>query len=239
MLLTRNRRNLQARSASRRRRHPLTIADQHTRFLLTCRGLLSTKGVGVKPFFERAFREYGLPLAIRTDNGVPFATTGIHGLSQINVWWMRLGIQHQRIHPGRAQQNGAHERMHRTLKRAAIRPPRANAAAQQRAFDAFRREYNTERPHEYLGGETPSAHYATSPRAYPKQLPAQDYPGHFLVKKITTGGTFRVQHRLLFIVQSLTNHHIGLEATDDGIWSIFFNTVLLAKLDERDYVIRG
>ncbi len=219
--------------------YPLTIADQHTRFLLTCRGLLSTKGVGVKPFFERAFREYGLPLAIRTDNGVPFATTGIHGLSQLNVWWMRLGIQHQRIHPGRPQQNGAHERMHRTLKRAAIRPPRANAAAQQRAFDAFRREYNTERPHEYLGGETRATHYASSPRPYPKRLPAQEYPGHFLVKKITTGGTFRFQHRLLFIAQSLTNHHIGLEETDDGIWSIFFNTVLLAKLDERDYIIRG
>lgn len=105
--------------------YPLTIADQHTRFLLTCRGLLSTKGVGVKPFFGRAFREYGLPLAIRTDKRVPFAATGIHGLSQLNVWWMRLGIQHQRIHPGRPQQNGAHERMHRTLKRAAIRPPRA------------------------------------------------------------------------------------------------------------------
>lgn len=132
--------------------YPLTIADQHTRFLLTCRGLLSTKGVGVRQFMERTFRQYGLPRAIRTDNGVPFATTGIHGLSQLNVWWMRLGIQHQRIHPGRPQQNGAHERMHRTLKRAAIRPPRADCAAQQRVFDTFRREYNTERPHAYLHG---------------------------------------------------------------------------------------
>jgi transposase InsO family protein len=127
-------------------------------FPLHLSGLLSTKSVGVKPFFERAFREYRLPVVIRTENGVPFATIGIHGLSQLNVWWMRLGIQHQRIHPGRPQQNGAHERMHWTLKRAAIRPPRANTAAQQRAFDAFRREYNTERPHEYLGGETPSSH---------------------------------------------------------------------------------
>lgn len=129
--------------------------------------------------------------------------------------------------------------MHRTLKRAAIRPPRANAAAQQRAFDAFRREYNSECPHEYRGGDPPAAHYATSPRPYPKHRPPQEYPGHFLVKKITTGGTFRFQHRLLFIAQSLTNHHIGLEETEDGIWSICFNTVLLAKLDERDYIIRG
>jgi transposase InsO family protein len=219
--------------------YPLTIADQHTRFLLTCFGLPSTHGAGARTIVERAFRAYGLPQAIRTDNGVPFATSGIHGLSQLNVWWMRLGIQHQRIHPGRPQQNGAHERMHKTLKRGAIRPPRANAAAQQRAFNRFRTEYNEERPHETLGGRTPASQYRPSPRPYPRVLPPQEYPGHFLVKKITTGGTFRFQHRLLFIANSLTHHHIGLEETDDGIWSIFFNTVLLAKLDERDYIIRG
>jgi putative transposase len=219
--------------------YPLTIADQHSRFLLTCHGLPSTSGDGVRPIFERSFRTYGLPNAIRTDNGVPFATTGIHGLSKLNVWWMRLGIQHQRIHPGRPQQNGAHERMHKTLKRGAIRPPRSNATAQQRAFNHFRAEYNTERPHDYLGGQTPASCYHTSPRPFPSRLPAQEYPGHFVVKKITTGGTFRFQHRLLFIASSLTNHHIGLEETDEGIWSIYFNTVLLAKLDERDYIIRG
>lgn len=219
--------------------YPLTIADQHTRYLVTCHGLPSTHGVGARTVCERAFRTYGLPRAIRTDNGVPFATSGIHGLSLLNVWWMRLGIQHQRIHPGRPQQNGAHERMHRTLKRGAIRPPRRNAEAQQRAFNRFRTEYNTERPHDHLGGATPASRYHPSPRAYPTRLPAQDYPGHFLVKKITTGGTFRFQHRLLFLAHSLTTHHIGLEETDDGIWSIYFNTVLLAKLDERDYIIRG
>jgi transposase InsO family protein len=219
--------------------YPLTIADQHTRYLLTCHGLPSTHGVGARSVFERAFRTYGLPAAIRTDNGVPFATSGIHGLSQLNVWWMRLGIQHQRIHPGRPQQNGAHERMHKTLKRGAIRPPRADAPAQQRAFNRFRAEYNDERPHASLGGQTPASQYRPAPRPYPRILPPQEYPGHFLVKKITTGGTFRFQRRLLFIANSLTNHHIGLEETDDGIWSIYFNTVLLAKLDERDYIIRG
>lgn len=190
--------------------YPLTIADQHTRFLLTCHGLPSTRGSGVRPIFERAFRTYGLPSAIRTDNGVPFATTGIHGLSELNVWWMRLGIQHQRIHPGRPQQNGAHERMHKTLKRGAIRPPRSDAQAQQRAFNRFRAEYNTERPHEYLGGQTPASRYRTSGRPFPSRLPAQNYPGHFIVKKITTGGTFRFQHHLLFISHNLTDHHIGL-----------------------------
>jgi transposase InsO family protein len=219
--------------------YPLTIADQHTRYLLTCHGLPSTHGAGARIGFERAFQAYGLPAAIRTDNGVPFATSGIHGLSQLNVWWMRLGIQHQRIHPGRPQQNGAHERMHRTLKRGAIRPPCDNAQAQQRAFNRFRAEYNDERPHASLGGKTPASLYRPAPRPYPKLLPPQEHPGHFLVKKITTGGTFRFQRRLLFLANSLTHHHIGLEETDDGIWSIYFNTVLLAKLDERDDIIRG
>ncbi len=219
--------------------YPLTIADLHTRFLLTCHGLLSTKGEGAHRVFDREFRRYGLPKAIRTDNGVPFATTGIHGLSQLNVWWMRLGIQHQRIAPASPQQNGAHERMHKTLKRGAIRPPRANLAAQQRAFNAFRTLYNEERPHEALQGKTPGSRYTSSTREYTGTLPAQEYPGHFLVKKITTGGTFRFQQRLLFIANTLTGHLIGLDEVDDGIWAIYFNTVLLAKLDERDYIIRG
>jgi putative transposase len=219
--------------------YPLTIADQHTRFLLTCHGLLSTKTTTARPAFERAFREYGLPRAIRTDNGVPFATQAIHGLSYLNVWWMRLGIAYQRIHPGCPQENGAHERMHRTLKRHAIRPARASLRAQQRAFDAFRHEYNTERPHQHLAGDPPAAWYQTSPRPYPSRLPPQEYPGHFTVKRITTGGTFRFRHKLLYVANSLVDHRIGLEETDDGVWAIYFNTVLLATLDERDYVIRG
>ena len=130
--------------------YPLTVSDQHTRYLLACHGLRSTKGVGVRPIFDRLFRDYGLPRAIRTDNGVPFASTSLHGLTPLNVWWLRLGIQHQRILPAHPQQNGAHERMHKTLKRGAIRPPRANLAAQQRAFNRFRNEYNDERPHQFL-----------------------------------------------------------------------------------------
>ena len=219
--------------------YPLTIADQHTRFLLTCHGLLSTQTVTARPVFERAFRAYGLPRAIRTDNGVPFATQAIHGLSFLNVWWMRLGIQHQRIHPGRPQQNGAHERMHRTLKRQAIRPVRRTCALQQRAFDAFRTEYNEIRPHEALQQSTPASRYQTSPRPYPTRLPPPEYPGHFLVKKVTTGGTFRFRRKLLHIGNALTDQQIGLEETDDGIWSIYLHTVLLATLDEREYIIRG
>jgi putative transposase len=214
--------------------YPLTIADQHTRFLIACHGLNCTKGVGVRHVFERAFREYGLPAAIRTDNGVPFATTGIHGLSQLNVWWMRLGIQHQRIRPASPQENGAHERMHKTLKAEAIRPPKGNLAAQQRAFSAFRTEFNTERPHRALGGAPPGSVYVPSPRAFPDRLPPLYYPGYYIVKRVTNAGTFRLKHKLLFIANALKQQYIGLDETEDGIWSIYFGTVLLGRVDERE-----
>ena len=230
----------QFRTGDGRYCYPLTLADQHTRFLLACRGLLSTQTVTARPVFERAFREYGLPLAIRTDNGVPFATQAIHGLSYLNVWWMRLGILHQRSRPGCPQDNGAHERMHRTLKRQAIKPVRASCAAQQRNFDAFQHEYNLERPHERLQQQTPASQYHSSQRAYPERLPALEYPGHYLVKKITTGGTFRFRSsKLLYLANAMVDQHIGLEETDDGIWAIHFNNILLATFDERDYIITG
>ena len=218
---------------------PLTLADHQTRFLLACHGVLSTQTVTARPVFERAFREYGLPVAIRTDNGVPFATQAIHGLSYLNVWWMRLGIVHQRSRPGCPQDNGGHERMHRTFKREAIKPVRHTCRQQQRNFDGFQQEYNTERPHEALGQETPASRYRRSPRPYLERLPALEYPGHFLVKKITTGGTFRFQNRLLYLANAMVDQQIGLEETDDGIWAIHFNTVLLATFDDRDYIITG
>ena len=219
--------------------YPLTIADQHTRYLLACHGLLSTKGHGVRPVFDRLFREYGLPRAIRTDNGVPFATCGIHGLSQLNVWWLRLGIQHQRILPASPQQNGAHERMHKTLKGEAIRPPRSTLGTQQRAFNDFRRLYNDERPHEALDDRTPASLYRVSPRRYTGVLPPVEYPGHFIVKRVTNAGTIRLKKRLLFIANALKQHPVGLEEVDDGVWSIHFCQVLLGRVDERDYIIRA
>jgi putative transposase len=219
--------------------YPLTIADQHTRYLIGCQGLSCTKGFGVRRTFERVFREFGLPLAIRTDNGVPFATNGIHGLSQLNVWWMRLGIVHQRIRPASPQENGAHERMHRTLKAEAIRPPKGHLVAQQRAFNAFREEFNQERPHEALQGRTPAELYRPSPRPFPARLPVLEYPGHFVVKRVTNAGTFRLKHKLLFIANALKQNYIGLEEIDDGIWSIYFGTVLLGRVDEREMRIYG
>ena len=128
--------------------------------------------------------------------------------------------------------------MHRTLKRRAVKPVQRTGAGQQRQFDAFRLEYNTERPHDALGG-TPASRYTESPRPYPERLPVPEYPGHFLVKRVTDAGTFRFQHRLVYIANALVNQHIGLEETDDGVWAIYFNTVLIATLDERDIIIRG
>jgi len=129
--------------------------------------------------------------------------------------------------------------MHRTLKRCAVKPVQRTCAAQQKQFDAFRREYNTDRPHEALQLETPANRYVVSSRPYPARLPTIEYPGHFLVKRVTDAGTFRFQHRLLYIANALVDQYIGLEETDDGVWAIYFNTVLLATLNERDFVIRG
>ena len=170
---------------------------------------------------------------------MPFATQAIHGLSHLDVWWMRLGSTHQRLHPGQPQENGAHERMHRTLKAETTRPPAADLRRQQRAFGAFRQEYNEVRPHAALGGDLPAARYVISPRAYPAQLPPLDYPGHFLVKRVTHAGTIRFQDRLLFLANALKEHHIGLEESDDAIWSLYLGSVVLGKIDEATMRVYG
>lgn len=219
--------------------YPLTITDLHTRFLLTCHGLLSTRRDGVFPQFDRAFREFGLPKAIRTDNGVPFATVGLHGLSHLNVWWIRLGIQHQRILPSSPQQNGNHERMHRTMKAEATKPPRSTLTTQQKEFDRFRREFNTVRPHEALKGRTPASLYRPSRRLYTGKIEPYEYPAHFLIKRVTSGGTIRLKNKLVFLANPLTSHLVGLEEINDGLWSVYLCKVLLARIDERDFVVRG
>ena len=211
---------------------PSTVAD-----LLARRGLVQrrrTRRASTHPGVVPASAD-----AIRTDNGVPFATAAIHGLSFLNVYWMQLGIVHQRIRPSSLQEKGAHERMHRTLKRHAIKPVRHTCAAQQRNVDAFRHEYNDKRPHEALGQTTPASHYRASRRSYRSQLPVPEYPGHYLVKMVTTAGTFRFGKRLAYLANALTNRRIGLEETDDGCWSIYFHRVLLATFDERDYIIQS
>jgi transposase InsO family protein len=142
--------------------YPLTVMDAHSRYLIRCEGLIEPDGKAVLPVFESAFSEYGLPAAIRTDNGPPFASIGPGGLTELSVWWIKLGILPERIEPGKPQQNGRHERMHLTLKQETALPPRATARAQQRAFDLFRRVYNEERPHEALGQKPPATFYERS-----------------------------------------------------------------------------
>ncbi len=220
--------------------YPLTVADRYSRFLLGCEGQLSTAGVGVRPVFEDLFRERGLPGAILTDNGSPFScSSALCGLSRLSVWWLKLGIQVLRIEPGHPEQNGAHERMHRTLKAETTRPPGANLAAQQRRFDAFRDEFNDERPHEALEMQTPAEVYQPSPRPYPDRVPDVEYPGHYEVRRVRTDGRIKWQGEFLFLSEVLVGESVGLEEVDDGIWSLHFGPRRLARFDERDRRLHG
>lgn len=219
--------------------YPLTIVDHFSRYLLCCHGLLDVRTEGVKSQFRRLFREHGLPAAIRSDNGSPFASTGIHGLSSLNVWWLQLGITHQRITPGSPQQNGAHERMHKTLKAQATKPAAANLNLQQRVFNSFRHTYNEIRPHEALNDETPASRWAPSARPYPERIKPPEYPGHLEIRRVSNCGTFRLHSGQHFLSQALNGEHIGLEQVQDDIWNIVYYDVLLGRFDQRTKTITG
>lgn len=219
--------------------YPLTVTDHFSRALLVCRGLRSVKTTLVQPVFRTLFRAVGLPDVIRTDNGAPFASTGIHGLSPLNVWWMQLGIIHQRIPPSSPQENGQHERMHRELKRETARPASSTLRAQQRRFDSFRARYNDERPHEGIGDRTPTSLWTPSSRAYPEQLTPPLYPACMEVRRVSTAGTFRLHAQQPFLSQTLKGEDIGLEEVGDGIWNIVYYRTLLGKIDERTLLISG
>ena len=219
--------------------YPLTVMDHFSRYLLCCRALPDVRTAGTRATLERLFRECGLPDAIRSDNGVPFASTGIHGLCELNVWWMKLGIVHDRITPSNPQENGAHERMHKTLKGKTTRPPGANRRGQQWKFDDFQKEYNIERPHEALDDETPASLWVPSPRLYPVRIAPPEYPGHFEVRRVSNAGEFIINHCHRFLSQALNGEYIGLEAIEDGIWNIIYYTTLLGRLDERTGKVTG
>ena len=219
--------------------YPLTVTDHFSRTLLVCRGLPSIHTGQTYAAFEALFRAVGLPAAIRTDNGAPFAAHGLHGLSALNVWWMRLGIVHQRIRPARPHENGQHERMHRELKRATARPAAASARAQQRRFDAFRHRYNTERPHEGIGNRTPASLWTPSPRPYPARIPLPDYPAHLEVRRLSSTGTFRLHSQRVFVSHVLRGEDVGLEEVADGLWNIVYYHTLLGRFDARTNVITG
>lgn len=217
--------------------YPLTVQDVCTRYLLGVTGLESTAGAGVRGTLEALFRERGLPEAIRSDNGVPFVAphTQHHGLSKLRVWWTKLGIAHERISPGRPDQNGRHERMHKTLKAETARPPAADRQAQQARFDAWRREYNEERPHEALGQVPPGSKYPPSQRSYPDRLSGPEYPGHCEVRRVHGGGEIRFHQRNVFVSETLAQEEVALEEVEDGIWAVWFYDVEVGRLDERTF----
>jgi putative transposase len=214
--------------------YPLTLTDLCSRYLVGCKGLLSTKTDGVKKSFERLFREYGLPRAIRSDNGVPFASTGLGRLSRLSVWWIKLGIRPELTQPAHPEQNGSHERMHRTLKQATTRPPAGDLVRQQKRFDAFRLEFNTERPHEAIGMKRPAELYRPSPRLFPSVLPRIEYPGHFEVRRVSRNGGIRWRRGWLNVSHPLIDEYVGLEEVDDEIWDLYFGSMLLGRFDERE-----
>ena len=183
--------------------------------------------------FEQLFKAYGLPERLRTDNGVPFASIGPGGLSRLSVWWIRLGIVPERIAPGQPQQNGRHERMHRTLKRAAVQPPAADMAAQQVMFDRFRVQYNEHRPHEGLNQCSPQSHYRSSPRPYPETLPELNYPGYFQRSKVAANGLIYWTGRRVYIGYLLAGEWVGLEEIGDGLWEVYFGPIRIGRFDER------
>jgi len=212
---------------------PLTLSDAYSRYLLCCQGIVGATGhLVVQPLLENLFREQGLPLAIRSDNGPPFASTGLGRLSQLSVWWLRLGIGLERIELGHPEQNGRHERMHRTLKEAVLRPPRANHAAQQQAFDAFRHEFNEERPHEALNQHTPASVYVSSVRNYPPRLLEPEYPDHWQKRRVRSNGEIRWHGDLIYVSQALIGQWVGLEPTGEGAWAVYFMGQALGEVDQ-------
>src|SRR5690606_8603570 len=218
--------------------YPLTIVDAATRYILDCRALPSTASAGARASFERVFRRYGLPEVIRTDNGVPFSTQALGGLSELAVWWLRLGIRLERTRRRHPEDNGAHERMHRTLKAEATRPARETAEQQQRAFDRFRAVYNEERPHEALGNRPPAALYRPSERRLPRRLPAMVYPEGFELRRVSRRGQIRWRRRLVFVSETLHRQVVGLKSAGSGCWELYFGPALLAVLDEGESVLR-
>lgn len=213
--------------------YPLTVTDNHSRFLLGCQSLYSTAVAGSKPVFTRLFKEYGLPTRIRSDNGVPFATTTLARLSALSAWWVRLGILPELIEPGKPQQNGRHERMHRTLKDETTRPAAANLNAQQRKFNLFRQEFNHERPHEALDMETPASIYVPSIRPMPDKVPPLEYPDRFEVRYVSANGGIRWNHDWLNVSTVCSGQYVGLEEIDDGIWNVYFGPLKLGRFHER------
>jgi len=219
------------------RLEPFTVTDGFSRYLIRVGATTSTRQAECWPLMERAFREYGLPEVIRTDNGPPFASTGITGLTALSVWWIKLGIHHERINPGHPQQNGRHERFHFTLLEA-MRPAAANLAAQARRFAAFARDYNEERPHQALGQRPPASFYQTSARAMPTRLREPDYPAEAAVRQVRSNGGIKWRGDLIYICGSLIGEPVAIEETENGYWQVRFFDVTIGIIDPQTRKLR-
>ncbi len=211
--------------------YPLTISDHFSRYVIACESLEDTKGAGALPAFEAAFEEFGLPDSILSDNGAPFASGGILGLSRLSVWWMRLGIKLRRIVPGHPEQNGRHERMHLTLKLETTRPAAGNFLQQQEKFDKFREVFNAERPHEALDMKVPSDFYKPSGRPFPKELPELQYPLHDSTKMVGGNGTMKFGKFAFHLGEALSYQSVGIREEDAGLWRISFMDLDLGLYD--------
>ena len=210
---------------------PLTISDQATRYLLCCQSMPSTRTAPVQAVMERVFLTYGLPERIRSDNGSPFAVRGECGLTELAVWWIELGIHSERIDPGHPQQNGRHERMHRTLQEATMQPPASTARKQQQRLDEFRRDYNEQRPHQALGQRVPASLYVPSERIYRRGLAQVDY-GNWPVRQVCSGGKIGFQKEGIFVSHALRGKLVGLEQIDERCWNLWFHRHWLGVFEQ-------
>ena len=212
---------------------PLTVQDAASRYLIACQGLERPTGPETRRALTRAFQEYGLPRVIRTDNGPPFAGTGLGSLSPLAVWWVKLGILPERIAPGHPEQNGRLERLHRTLKAETAAPPRADRRRQQQAFDRFRRSYNAERPHEALGQRPPALLYTPSFRPYPAVVGPPEYGAEVTVRRVRGNGEIKWKGDLVFVSETLKGEPVGLVQQDDHRWTVRFGPLLIGLLDDH------
>jgi transposase InsO family protein len=209
------------------------VTDNYSRYILGCQALPGTLFEPTKAIFTRVFREYGLPRSIKTDNGVPFSSPTLGRLSQLSVWWLKLGVMPVLTEPGKPQQNGRHERMHKTRKAETLKPPAGNSRAQQRKFNTFVREFNEVRPHESLDMETPRQQHVISPRMMPDKLTPVEYPDRFEVRYVSANGGIRWQNQWVNVSSVLKGEYVGLEPIDDGIWDVYYSCKKIGRLHER------
>ena len=217
--------------------YPLTITDSYSRMLLCCRGLISQNGLLVRRAMERVFREYGLPATIRSDNGTPFASTALGGLSRLSVLWIKLGIMPERIRPGHPEENGRHERMHLTLKTETTDPPGANMPGQQRVFDGFRWEFNEERPHEALGQNPPASLYRPSDRSYPTRIREVEYASEMTVRRVRANGEIKWKGELIYLSEALAGEPVGLAQESENHLAAYFGPLKLCLINQSTHKI--